>query len=86
MPIQEGSLGFHPYEPSEHDFDHGEFDESNGACDVTLIVLGQATAVADPSEGSLDDPAFWQDGKALLCRGSLDDSQRGAANFGQSCR
>ncbi len=59
MPIQEGSLGYRPGEPSEHDFDHGEFDEGDGAFDVALVVLGQAPAVADPSEGSLDNPAFW---------------------------
>lgn len=86
MPIQEGSLHIRPGEPSEHDLDHGEFDECDGAFDVALMVLGQAPAVADPGEGSLNDPAFWQDGKALLGLRPLDDGQRGGADFGQSRR
>ena len=53
-------------EPSEHDADHGEFDEGHGASDFAFVVSCQSPASADPGEGSLDDPSFWQRHEALL--------------------
>jgi hypothetical protein len=58
----------------EHDADHGEADESSGFASMTLEVLGETTAVANPGEGSFDDPAFGQDNKAMEIA-ALDDLQ-----------
>jgi hypothetical protein len=52
-------------DPPEHDADHSEAHESGGFADVTFEVLGKSTAVADPAEGPLDDPAFGQDNKVV---------------------
>jgi hypothetical protein len=36
-------------------------------------VLGQTATSVEPSDGSLNDPAFGQDGKGLRIVGPLDD-------------
>ena len=41
---------------------------------MTVEVLGESTAVADPGEGPFDDPALGQDNKAVQI-GALDDVQ-----------
>lgn len=71
-------------EPSEHDFDHGEFDEGDGAFDVSFIVSGEAAAVADPGECSFDDPSFGQRDEACLALRAFDDCEGGSADLGQS--
>ena len=65
----------------EHDADRGEADESSGFASVTLEVLGETTAVANPGEGSFDDPAFGQDNKAMEIA-ALDDLQPPCTSFG----
>jgi hypothetical protein len=48
---------------------------------VTLEILAQTAAAADPGEGSFDGPAFGEDDEAVAV-GSLDDFQRPRAGFG----
>ena len=46
------------------------------------MVLVEPAAAVEPSKGALDDPTFWQDGKALLLK-RLDhhlDAQLGAVS------
>lgn len=57
---------------TEHDADHGEVDEGDGAARIALEVFGQASTSADPGEGAFDDPALWEDDEAVSL-GALDD-------------
>ena len=50
---------------SEHDADHGKPHESRSGSGVALEVAREASVVADPGEGSLDDPAFGKDDEAV---------------------
>jgi hypothetical protein len=59
-------------QPPEHKADHGETYEGCGGASVALEVACQAAIAADPSEGSLDDPALGQDDE-LVQFGALDD-------------
>ena len=68
---------------SEHDADHGETDEGRGGSRVALEVAREAAIVADPGEGSFDDPPFGQDYEAVEFV-SLDDLQLPGAALGQS--
>ena len=68
---------------SEHDADHGETDEGRGGSRVALEVAREAAIVADPGEGSFDDPPFGQDDEAVELV-SLDDLQLPGAALGQS--
>ena len=43
----------------------GEVDHGLGMRGLGLLVLGEVAEVAEPSEGSLDDPALGQDDKAV---------------------
>jgi hypothetical protein len=52
-----GWLGQSP----EHQPDHCEADEGCDGAGVALEVACQAAIAADPGEGTLDDPSFWQD-------------------------
>jgi hypothetical protein len=51
----------HCRQSPEHEADHGEADEGGGGSSISLEILGEATAPADPGEGALDDPALGQD-------------------------
>ncbi len=44
-----------------------------------LPVYGEASIAPDPRERALDDPAFWEDGEALLSRFRPDDLQSPSA-------
>ena len=57
---------------SEHDADHGEADEGGDGSGVALEVAREAAIVADPGEGSFDDPSFGQDDE-LVQFVALDD-------------
>jgi hypothetical protein len=57
---------------SEHETDHGEADEGGGGSGVTLEVARKAAVVADPCEGSFDDPTLGQDDEAMQLV-ALDD-------------
>ncbi len=70
---------------SEHDADHGETDESRHRSRVALEIAGEASVVADPSEGSFDDPPLGQDDEPMqlvalddleLPGAGLDDGRR----------
>jgi len=52
---------------------------------VTLEVLGQTTAVADPGGGPFNAPAFGQHNKAMQIA-ALDDLQPPGTGFGDSLR
>ena len=49
----------------QHDSDHGEADECRDGAGVSLEVAREASVVADPSEGALDDPAVGQHDEAV---------------------
>lgn len=66
---------------SEHDADHGEADEGCGGSRIALEVAREASVVADPSEGSLDDPAFWENDETMQLV-ALDDLQLPSAGLG----
>ena len=48
------------FEAAEHEPDHRHIDKGNDGSDVALEIAGQSAAVADPREGSFDDPALGQ--------------------------
>ena len=48
---------------------------------MTLEVAREASVVADPSEGSLDDPAFWENDETMQLV-ALDDLQFPRAGLG----
>ncbi len=58
---------------SEHEADGSEFEEGEGVAVEVLPVLGQSPAAVEPSDGTLDDPAFGQHDEALGLIGSLYD-------------
>jgi hypothetical protein len=66
---------------SEHDADHGEADEGCGGSRVALEVTSQASVVADPGKGALDDPTLGQDDKAMQFV-AFDDCQLPSAGLG----
>jgi hypothetical protein len=61
-----------PGQASEHDADHGEADEGGDGSRVALEVAREASIVADPGQGSLDDPTLGQDDEAMQLV-ALDD-------------
>lgn len=85
MPIQKVLSCAISGQAAEHNFNHGPFDECNGTGDVAFVVFGQPAAIADPSEGALDDPFFGQQGEAFLALWPLHDGRSCIANLGQSC-
>jgi hypothetical protein len=56
----------------DNDADHGETYEGSDGASVAFEVAGEAAVAANPSEGSLDDPALGQDDE-LVQFGALDD-------------
>ena len=70
-----------PGQAPEHDADHGEADEGSGGSRVTLEVAREASVVADPGEGSLDDPAFWEHDESMQLV-ALDDLELPSAGPG----
>jgi hypothetical protein len=66
---------------SEHETDHGEADEGGGGSGVTLEVARKAAVVADPGQGSLDDPTLGQDDEAMQLV-ALDDLDLPGAGLG----
>ena len=73
-----------PGQASEHDTDHREADEGRSRSSVALEVTCEAAIVADPGEGSLDDPPFGQDDEAVELV-SLDDLQSPGSCLGDRC-
>ena len=56
----------------KHETDHGEANEGYDGCSMTFEVPHQPSVSADPGEGPLDDPSFWQHHKAVEI-GTFDD-------------
>ena len=52
-------------EAPQHEADHGETDEGCGFSGVSLVIAREPTAAADPREGPLHDPAFWEHDEAV---------------------
>jgi hypothetical protein len=75
----------HCRQSPEHEADHGEVDEGGGGSSISLEILGEATAPADPGEGALDDPALGQDDKAVGIA-ALDNLQGPGAGLGDDLR
>src|SRR5258708_25425355 len=46
-----------------------------------LPILGEPSAAVEPSDGALDDPAFWQDQKSADPIGTFDDFNVERRNF-----
>ncbi len=59
-------------DPSEHEPDAGEADESDGGSVEIFVVLGQASAAVDPGDGAFHDPASWDHLKTRGLGGTLD--------------
>ncbi len=74
-----------PGQSSEHDADHGETDECCGGSHVALEIAREASVVADPREGSLDDPAFGENDEAMQLV-ALHDLELPGAGPGDSSR
>lgn len=74
-----------PGQSPEHDSDHREADESDDGARVSLEVACQASVVADPCEGALDDPAFGQDDE-LVQFVALDDFHDPPTGAGRGMR
>ena len=74
-----------PGQSSEHDADHGETDEGCGGSHVALEIARKAAVVADPREGSLDDPAFGENDEAMQLV-ALHDLELPGAGPGDSSR
>ena len=62
-------------EAAGHEADHGEADQRLGGLDPVLVVLAEAATLAEPGEGSLDDPALGQGDEATRVVRALDDLQ-----------
>ena len=56
-----------PCEPSCHDLDHGDLDETRCALGVSFEIPGHAPVCGDPGQRTLDDPALGQDHETLCC-------------------
>jgi hypothetical protein len=69
-------------ESPDRDLDAGQCDESGEALRKVFIILGDAAVTAKPGEGSLDDPAAWQDDEAFQVVAALDDLKAQHRNFG----
>lgn len=61
-----------PGQATEHDADHGEANEGLGGSSIALEVARETAIMADPCEGSLNDPSFGQDDEAVQVV-ALDD-------------
>jgi hypothetical protein len=59
----------------QHDFDHGETDETDNGSGIALEVAHEAAVSADPCERSLDNPSLGQHGELmhLVALDDLDD-------------
>src|SRR5438105_13237922 len=74
-----------PGQASEHDADHGQPDEGSDGAGVALEIACQAAIAADPSQGSLDDPAPGQDDEFVQFV-ALDDLQHPTTGAGSGSR
>ena len=70
-----------PGQASEHDANHGKTDKSGRGSRISLEVSREAAIMADPRQGSLDDPAFRHDDEAMEFV-ALDDLQFPGAGLG----
>ena len=69
-------LSFSPRESSEHDMTHCNVDHGFARCGVPFIVLAVASVSPQPTEGSLDYPAFRQHHKSFHLCWSQDSLQQ----------
>ena len=65
----------------EHDADHCEADEGCDGSGVALEVSCEATAAADPGDGSFDDPSLRDDLETDCSVGALNDVDHPGAGF-----
>lgn len=49
----------------EHEANHGRIDESRTDGRTLRVIFAKAAEVSKPAKGTLDNPAYWQDNKAL---------------------
>ena len=63
--------------------DMGEEAPCLGAFDGFLPILGEPSAAPEPGEGTLEDPAAWQNLKAFCHIGTFDDLDRPAPDADQ---
>src|SRR6266853_2801988 len=61
----------------------GDVNPGFGAGDRSLEILCQAAVSIEPSEGSFDNPAAWQQLKAGSVSGAFDDLNRPVTEFGE---
>ena len=66
---------------SEHEADRSETEECKRSLVQVFPVLGQSAAAVKPSEGSLDNPALWQNNKTLGLVGAFDDLDMNASQL-----
>ena len=69
-------------ESPDRDLDAGQRDESGEGLRKIFIILGDAAVTAKPGEGSLDDPATWQDDEGFQVVAAFDDLKAQHRNFG----
>ncbi len=71
----------HLREPPDHDVDHGDaYPGFTTGCGL-LVVFGQASELAQPGKSAFDNPAFFDDDKALLLWWLLHNFQFSAVVF-----
>ena len=65
---------------SQHDADHCKSDIADDGSCIALVVARQPPIAADPGEGALHNPAFWQDDEfvQLVAFDDLDNPIAGA--------
>ena len=57
----------------QHDVNHRNADHGFATVGQGLVVLAESTILAEPAEGSLNDPPSRQEDESLLLDGPLDD-------------
>jgi hypothetical protein len=74
-----------PSETPEHDADHCEANEGGGGSSVALKIASQAAIMADPGEGTLNDPALGENDEAVQLA-AFDNLQLPSAGLGDGSR
>jgi hypothetical protein len=73
-------------EALEHETDHRDSDHRLGNLGQLLVVLGEAAPSSEPSEGSFNDPAAWQDDEAGPGDAAHDDERQAEQEAGEQDR